>query len=428
MEPDDFSQDYSGSYAEEAGINDDYSITDNDPPPSDGGEGYNQARYGTVAPSPKDTGIFGGGGAGDFGLGGNNPSKDREGNNTYLNEQMVDYYTKSRGATATNPFPESFFSQLMGVEKVNYVKLMGKARVQELNELRARQAFNLPTLSSMKRAEKTDGTYDSSQLKEYGSGDYYIGQNTNMGEVKPIPSTARDFMNFMPAGGIINALTGQPGLPEYSQEYKKIMDEKAKSANETGIINRISNIGTDIGDSLSKTGGAIEKNVNAVSDYIGNMVNKSKGLGSGIFSNSNKEIDKVLSDYKEMEKRAKENIAKGSGQFGVSDDRSFDAFGNVKGSSLDTKDEFSSEKDPAGYHTVINPLTGQKQLRYNKNMPYEERADVSSIFNNIGNFTDKAVGPNGYPVFGDKNLRFKLGFDKNQAPGAKVEYKTNFFG
>ena len=57
--------------------------------------------------SPKDTGIFGGGGAGDFGLGPKSKEKDN-----FLNEQMVDYYTKSRGATATNPYPDSFFSRI----------------------------------------------------------------------------------------------------------------------------------------------------------------------------------------------------------------------------------------------------------------------------------------------------------------------------
>ena len=198
--------------------------------------------------SPKDTGIFGGGGAGDFGFGLNrNAGKGIEGiDPTYqsnfqsknlLNQQMVDYYTKARGATATNPFPESFFSQLVGIENVNYAKSMGKARVQELNELRARQAFNLPTLSSMKRAEAMD---DPSQLKEYGSGDYYIGQNTNMGEVKPVPSTTRDIINFMPGGGILNALTGQPGLPENDPRYQEIMNERAKSANDPTVFDRVS--------------------------------------------------------------------------------------------------------------------------------------------------------------------------------------------
>lgn len=287
-------------------------------------------------------------------------------------------YTNLRGATTKNPFPESFFSQLFGAENVNYTNIIGSDRIKEINSLRYNQGMQ----------GMSDET-GANTGKPYTQNDYYVGQPTTMGEVKGVPSMARDIINFMPAGGILNAITGQPGLPEYSPRYQEIMKEKAKSANETGIINRISNIGTDIGDSLSKTGGAIGKNVNAVSDYIGNMVNKSKSLGSGIFSNSNKEIDKVLSDYKDVEREAALNIAKGSGQFGVPDDRSFDVFGNVKGSSLDTKDEFSSEKDPAGYHTVINPLTGEKQLRYNKNMPYEQRADMrNSGIMNVSNETD----------------------------------------
>jgi len=207
--------------------------------------------------SPKDTRIEDiGGGAGDFGFGlnrnagkgiegidptyqSNFQTKDRKGNNTFLNKQMVDYYTKSRGATATNPFPESFWSKLVGVENVNYGKHM-----EWVNDLRARQAFNLPTLSSMKRAEKTDGTYDSSELKEYDSGDYYIGQNTNRGEVKPVPSIGRDILNFFPGGGIINALTGQPGLPERDPRYQEIM-------NEPGIFSGIIGEGKDFLNDLS---------------------------------------------------------------------------------------------------------------------------------------------------------------------------------
>ena len=275
-------------------------------------------------------------------------------------------YTTGRGATATNPYPESFFSQLFGADNVNYTNIIGSDRINEINDLRYNQAV---------------GGMSNRTGKQYTANDYYIGQSTDMGTVKPIPSTTRDFMNFMPGGGIINAMTGQPGLPEFDPRYQEIMNEKAKSANDPTVFD-------------------------GVTDFLKDQFGMGpKDSGASLAAGSLKE-----------------------GQFGIPDDRSFDAFGNVKGSSLDTKDEFSSEKDPAGYHTVINPLTGQKQLRYNKNMPYEERADVSSIFNNIGNFTDKAVGPNGYPVFGDKNLRFKLGLDKNQIPGAKVEYKTNFFG
>ena len=281
----------------------------------------------TIAAGSNRNDIFGGGGAGDFGFGLNrNAGKGIEGiDPTYqsnfqsknlLNEQMVDYYTKSRGATATNPFPESFFSQLVGIENVNYAKSMGKARVQELNELRARQAFNLPTLSSMKRAEVMD---DSSQLKEYGSGDYYIGQNTNMGEVKPIPSMGRDILNFLPGGGIINALSGQPGLPEFSPRYQEIMNERAKSANDPTVFD-------------------------GVTDYLKNMF----GMGPKDSGNS---------------------LAAGSvaeGQMRVPDNRKFDVFGNESATEIDFPNSFSSRPEPEGYNTVINPFTGLKELRYDR--------------------------------------------------------------
>ena len=171
--------------------------------------------------SPKDTGIFGGGGAGDFGLG---PKSKEEDN--FLNQQMVDYYTKARGATTTNPYPDSFFSQLFGVSNVNYTNTLGGLKgVKDVNNLRARQAFGLPSL-------KTG--------KSYTANDYYIGQNTNMGEVKPVPSTTRDIMNFMPGGGILNALTGQPGLPQNDPRYQEIMNERAKSANDPTVFDRVS--------------------------------------------------------------------------------------------------------------------------------------------------------------------------------------------
>tara|TARA_R110002167_G_scaffold359991_1_gene577281 strand:+ start:129 stop:1340 length:1212 start_codon:yes stop_codon:yes gene_type:complete len=277
----------------------------------------------TIAAGSNRNDIFGGGGAGDFGFGLNrNAGKGIEGiDPTYqsnfqsknlLNEQMVDYYTKSRGATATNPFPESFFSQLVGIENVNYVKSMGKARVQELNELRARQAFNLPTLGSMKKAEDMNDK-SGDLLEEYGSGDYYIGQNTNMGEVKPIPSMSRDILNFLPGGGIINALSGQPGLPEFSPRYQEIMNERAKSANDPTVFD-------------------------GVTDYLKNMFGMGpKDSGASLAAGSLKE-----------------------GQFGIPDNRTFDPFGNVQGSIGKFQSNISV---PEGYETFINPYTGLEQMR-----------------------------------------------------------------
>ena len=84
-------------------------------------------------------------------------------------------YTATRGATATNPFPESFFSKLFGAENVSYTNILGQDRINEINNLRFRQATGLPSL-------KTG--------QPYQAGDFYIGQSTDMGVVKPNPTQA----------------------------------------------------------------------------------------------------------------------------------------------------------------------------------------------------------------------------------------------
>ena len=308
--------------------------------------------------SPKDTGIFGGGGAGDFGLG---PKSKEEDN--FLNQQMVDYYTKARGATTTNPYPDSFFSQLFGVSNVNYTSTLGGPKgVKDVNDLRARQAFGLPSL-------KTG--------KSYTANDYYIGQNTNMGEVKSVPSTTRDIMNFMPGGGILNALTGQPGLPQNDPRYQEIMNERAKSANDPTVFDR-------------------------VSDYVKEVTGFGpKDSGASLAAGSLKE-----------------------GQFGIPDNRTFDAFGNKSATEINFPNSFSSRPEPEGFNTVINPTTGRMELRENK-PNYEQQADLTQTFRNIGNATKDVLGPDGMPVpyFNNENFRFNIGLDpENQEPRATATY------
>ena len=50
--------------------------------------------------------------------------------------RTVQNYTQARGATTTNPFPESFFSQLFGADNVNYTNILGSDRINEINDLR----------------------------------------------------------------------------------------------------------------------------------------------------------------------------------------------------------------------------------------------------------------------------------------------------
>ena len=138
-------------------------------------------------------------------------------------------YDAMRGATATNPFPESFFSKLFGAENVDYTDILGGGqaglnRIAEINNLRFRQATGLPSLATG---------------QPYQAGDFYIGQPTAMGEVKPIPSATDTLLNFLPGGGILNAFIPQKGLPEGSKEYQDLMAEEAKSANDPTVFDNV---------------------------------------------------------------------------------------------------------------------------------------------------------------------------------------------
>ncbi len=185
-------------------------------------------------------------------------------------------YTTGRGATATNPYPESFFSRMFGAENVNYTNILGGGqaglnRVAEINDLRFRQAIGLPSL-------KTG--------KQYQAGDYYIGQDTNMGTVKPIPDMARDMMSLMPGGGIISNFIPQKGLPENDPRYRAIMEEREKSANDPNVF-----------------------------DSVLDFVKEKTGFGP-------KDSGASLAAS-----------STGDGQMRVPDTRTFDAFGNVTGSA-----------------------------------------------------------------------------------------------
>tara|TARA_R110000824_G_scaffold288130_1_gene476135 strand:- start:42 stop:917 length:876 start_codon:yes stop_codon:yes gene_type:complete len=253
-----------------------------------------------------------------------------------LNQLSQKNYTNLRGATAKNPFPESFFSQMFGVDNVDYTNILGggdqgSARIKEINSLRYNQGM-------MGMSNETG----SNTGNPYTQNDYYIGQPTTMGEVKPIPSTVRDFMNFMPAGGIINAITGQPGLPELTSEYKKIMNEQKQP----GIMSQ-----------------------------AGDFFNKLGTDTSNLFTG---------------------------------------AFGAKTPSAID------SRKTPPNYYIENDTFSGKPQLRYDKTMPDEQRADLN--LNDVYNYGEQAMSKKGAPLFNDPNLRFNLGTDKNFNPQAKFSY------
>ena len=229
-------------------------------------------------------------------LGGDNSEQY---NSAIENQTQKQAYTSMRGATATNPFPESFFSKLFGAENVSYTNILGGGqaglnRVAEINDLRFRQSKGLPSLITG---------------QPYQAGDFYIGQPTEMGVVKPIPDMASNIMSLLPGGGILNAMIPQKGLPENDPRYRAIMEEREKSANDPNIF-----------------------------DSVLDFVKEKTGFGP-------KDSGASLAAS-----------STGDGQMRVPDTRTFDAFGNVTGSDLDTQDRFKTIEELAEERKKLNEL------------------------------------------------------------------------
>lgn len=251
-------------------------------------------------------------------------------NSAIENQTQQQAYTSMRGATATNPYPESFFSRMFGAENVNYTNILGQDRINEINNLRFRQATGLPSL-------KTG--------QPYQAGDFYIGQSTDMGVVKPVPSMMDNIMNFLPGGGILNAFVPQKGLPEFDPRYQEMIKEREKSANDPTVF-----------------------------DSIIDFVKEKTGFGP-------KDSGASLAAS-----------PTGDGQMRVPDTRTFDAFGNVTGSDLDTQDMFQTKPK------------------------VQKVADVGETFKMLGDELNQYVSPTGKPVFGgsikvdplDKQIRYEV--------------------
>ena len=124
--------------------------------------------------------------------------------------RTVQNYTQARGATNTNPFPDSIFSRIFGAENVDYTG-MG-IDVAGINNLRYRQAMGLPSL--------TTG-------QDFKMGDFYIGQPTMEGTVKEVPGGG--IMNMIPGISTISNFLGRNrGLPEGSDAFKEAMADSKK--------------------------------------------------------------------------------------------------------------------------------------------------------------------------------------------------------
>ena len=204
--------------------------------------------------------------------GGTDSTDNSEEYNSFVeNLTQKQAYTTGRGATATNPFPESFFSQMFGAENVDYTNILGGSdRINEINDLRYRQATG-------QMSEKTG--------EQYKMGDYYLGQDTNLGTVKEVPQTGIGaLLNNLPYIGTVSNILGRNrGLPEDDPRRIAMMEEQAKSANDPTVFDRTSDFvksilglgPKDYGASLSipVEGQEQVKQADVEYDAFGNIIN-----------------------------------------------------------------------------------------------------------------------------------------------------------
>ena len=150
--------------------------------------------------------------------------------------RTVENYTQARGATATNPFPDSIFSRLFGAENVDYSNILntpGGYTPAGINQLR----------------------FDQSQNPgNFKQGDFYIGQDTVQGQVKEMPRSGimNAVLDNVPYLGSVRSMLGvNRGMPEFSEEYQTASAKAKESQGElTDLIN----------SSLSTIGGIFSSN------------------------------------------------------------------------------------------------------------------------------------------------------------------------
>ena len=137
-------------------------------------------------------------------------------------------YMEYRGATRTNPFPDSIFSRIFGAENVDYTGILGGVGgVQDINNLRYRQAMGMDS-------QKTGMPYQM--------GDFYLGQPTMEGVVK---ETSRGgIMDMIPGISTVANMFGRNrGLPESSEAYRRAMaDANQRSANVSKFFQPLTNL------------------------------------------------------------------------------------------------------------------------------------------------------------------------------------------
>jgi hypothetical protein len=329
-----------------------------------------------------------GGGVGDFGFG-----TTRSQN--FLNPELAELYKQQEMARTginlnKNPYVDSMFTRTFG-DLIDRRRDLGSQRIQEINDLRARQAFGLPSL-------KTGLSYTSK--------DFEKGRDTNQGMVKELPmgGIERFARSFTPYG----AMLPTRAAPERSQMYRDAQAE----ASAPGI--------------LSQTG-----------DFLTDIVNTAERVFSGIFSGktTSEPFDEVNPNYTVTRVNDFDQFTPSSSKTYEATDRDFEPISNVPISRENVMNPYEEnlgmtieQKGPRTYQFQdfdgrsnfqsemrgLNPeernfLTGRSDTISAKN-PKELYADASEYipqsFRGAAEGIGKLFDEDGVPI-GPGNLRFQ---------------------
>jgi len=154
-------------------------------------------------------------------------------------------YMEFRGATPTNPFPESIFSKIFGAENVDYRDILGTGGIAGVENLRFRQGMGMPSLRTGKPFEM---------------GDFYVGQPTLEGEVKELPQGGILGLieQVIPGISTLSKIFGRNrGLPESSQAYQDKLKEIQE--NQDNIMQSFKPITDFVGDLRTAGGDLIDR-------------------------------------------------------------------------------------------------------------------------------------------------------------------------
>ena len=307
------------------------------------------------------------------------------------------------GRTATNPYPDSFWSKLVGRENVNYTTQSGGPQgIAELNAIQL-DVYNNPIDSK-------------GNLRGSGQDKTAFGNRT---EIDREQSTGE-----MMARGI-GALGGL-GLPlsllgKTEDAIKPIAGVQVPG----GVQGQ--------GFNYNKTLDPNSPEYRGSQGIIGNLFNTlTGGAGTEAYRTAKSSVKDAISDYFEKEDAAKKNLEAGAGQFGIPDNRTFNPFGNVQ----NPRAKFQSSRSvPEGYETFISPATGLEKMRKVSSVQPQGIGAISTNqkvadlnLNDVYKYGEQAISKEGASLFNNPNLRFNFGLDKDNNPEGKLTYKTKFFG